>query len=256
MGDRPGKRGAGWAAAGHGPSRSGGVRLGRLQAREPARLGALLPALGHPPASGCSGCSGPGRLVRCHRCRRHLTLASRRHRRHRRRRRRYSLRLRLRRRAFRPRLRRGARGELEMGRARAPVPQHFSAVLLGGVRPVANGRPEVQRVRIGAPESPEAVAESFLQMAENEISAGPSSEKNCLRISGAVQRCRGPGLHPRFACLLQGTETGCRSEKPRPSAPCSPRLARHAAPVPLPARQLWSLWLFPPAPGETRLLRP
>lgn len=76
----------------------GDVRLGQLQAREPARLSSPLPVLGHPSASGCSNCSGPSRPVHCrHQRRRHLTLASGRH--HHRLR---SLRLRLRRHAFRP----------------------------------------------------------------------------------------------------------------------------------------------------------
>lgn len=82
-----------------------GVRLGQLQARESARLGGPLPVLGHPSASGCSDCSRPSRPVHCRhqRCR-HLTLASGSH--HRR-----LGSLRLRRHAFRPRLRRCAGGD-------------------------------------------------------------------------------------------------------------------------------------------------
>lgn len=84
-----------------------GVRLGQLQARESARLGGPLPVLGHPSASGCSDCSRPSRPVHCrHQRRRHLTLASGSHHR-----RLGSLRLRLRRHAFRPCLRRCAGGD-------------------------------------------------------------------------------------------------------------------------------------------------
>lgn len=84
----------------------GGVRLGQLQACEPARLSSPLPVSGHPSASSCSDCSRPSRPVHCrHQRRRHLTKASGRHHHH------YhhrlcSLRLRLRCHAFRPRLRR------------------------------------------------------------------------------------------------------------------------------------------------------
>lgn len=130
-----GKRGTGQAGTRHGPGRSRGrgVRLGQLQAREPARLSCPLPVSGHPSASSCSDCSRPSRPVHCrHQRRRHLTLASGR-RRHRHRHRLRCLRLRLRCHAFRPRLRRSA-GEDggKSGRASSPLPTLLEGRVRGG----------------------------------------------------------------------------------------------------------------------------
>lgn len=114
-----------------------GVRLGQLQAREPARLGSLLPVWGHPSASGCSDCSRPSRPVHCrHQRRRHLTLASGSHHR-----RLGSLRLRLRRHAFRPGLRRCAGGDGARTVARALGSQPSRWPHEGrGLRPTEAGR--------------------------------------------------------------------------------------------------------------------